>query len=245
MVNGGFDPGLYTNIFPVVIPDRSVAVMIAPASTYPSLRELREQIRASSRAVRVYRLEDTVLGYGSDWDWLVDNGFERQQKRLYDFPKWCSRMIVEGLVDKLKTQRYREWIGKGRTTLYEPEPCGRAAQGSLHVFRGYDLRSIYWWKENQPLFGLIVDICWEIQDTNGRRLSSQEIAQYKAIAEIAQIQQEFLPGNRINPEVSRLRLQDHILPFVQSNNRFALPCDKNVEATLDSVSLRVVLGVTA
>jgi hypothetical protein len=237
------EPGIYTNIFPVQIPNETVEVMCASANAYPSLREIREQIRASCCSIRVYRTKDIVLGYGSDLDWLADKRFQRQSKRLYDHPAWCSRMIVEGLVDLLKRQDYREWAGKGRTTLYEPRPFRQAAQGRLRVFRGYDLRCIYRKEENELLFGFIVDICWEIQDTNGKRVSSPEISQYNAVAEIAQIQEEFLPGNRINPEVSRLRLQNHILPFVQNNCEFALPCDNNVRATLDNVPLRVILGV--
>lgn len=242
MAGEHLDPGIYTNIFQVYLPDQAVNVMTAPASRCPTLRDLREQMQAS-RKIWVYRHEDTVIGYGPDSEWLASQRLVRQQIRLYDYPKWCSRMIVEGLVDLLKEQGYREWVGKGRTTLYEPQPFRQAAQGRLRVFRGYDLRSIHWWKENQPLFGLIVDICWEIQDANGKRLSSPEIAQYNAMAEIAQIQEEFLPGNRINPEASRLRLQNHILPFVQNNREFVLPCDKNVKATLDTVPLRVILGV--
>lgn len=243
MANEYLDPGVYTNIFPVYLPDKIVDVMIITASAYPCLRELREQIRASSQDIRVYRLEDVVLGYGAHSDWLASKGFRKEQKRLMDYPKWCARLIVEGLVDLLKKQGYREWIGKGRTTLYEPKPLGQAAQRRLSVFRGYNLRSIYWRKEGQPLFGLIVDICWEIQDTNGKRLSSHEIAQYNAMAEIARIQDEFLPGNRINPEVSRLRLQNHILLFVRQNSRFALPCGESIEAALDSMPMRVILGV--
>ncbi|GIV89158.1 MAG: hypothetical protein KatS3mg055_1676 [Chloroflexus sp.] len=237
------DPGIYTNIFPVQIPDETVEVMCASTNAYPSLREIREQIRASCRSIRVYRLEGIVLGYGSDLDWFADKGFERLHKRLYDYPKWCSRMIVEGLVDTLREHGYRERVGKGRTTLYEPQPFRQAAQGRLCVFRGYDLRAIFWWKEKQPLFGLIVDICWEIHDANGKRLSSPEIAQYNAVTEIAQIQEEFLPGNRINPEVSRLRLHNHVLPFVQSHCKFTLPCSKSVVATVGTVPLRVILGV--
>ncbi len=152
-------------------------------------------------------------------------------------------MITEGLTDLLRSQGYREWLGKGRTNLYEPQPFRKAAQGYLNVFRGYDLRSIYWRREEQALFGLVVDICWEIQDINGKRLSTPEIAQHNAMAEVAQIQEEYLPDNRINPEVSRIRLQKHILPFVQQNNRFSLPCGGSISATLSDVPLRVILGV--
>lgn len=236
------DPGIYTNVFPVNILDVTVTVMTASADAFPSLRDLREQIHASSRSIRVYRLGDVVFGYGSHLDWFADKGFEKQQKRLFDYPKWCARMIVEGLTDHLKAQGYREWTGKGRITLYESKPFGQAAQGQIQVFRGYDLRSIYWQRDNRLLFGLIVDICWEIQDAYGNRLSPQRIAQYNAMAEIAQIQEEFLPGNHINLEVSRLRLQNHILPFVQNNKTFDLPCGENIKATLNEVPVRVILG---
>lgn len=236
------DPGIYTNVFPVRIPDVTVTVMTASAKAFPSLQDLREQIHASSLKIRVYRLGDVVFGYGSNLDWFFDKGFEEQQKRLFDYPKWCARMIVEGLTDHLKAQGYREWTGKGRITLYESKPFGQAAQGQIQVFRGYDLRAIYWKRDNRLLFGLIVDICWEIQDAYGNRLSPQKIAQYNAMAEIAQIQEEFLPGNHINLEVSRLRLQNHILPFVQNNKTFDLPCGENIKATLNEVPVRVILG---
>jgi len=237
------DPGIYTNIFQVQLPDATVDVMTAPASRYPTLRDLREQIRAFSRKNRVYRNDDIVIGYGADLDWFAGQGFEHRTIRLYDYPKWCARMIVEGVVDHLKQQGYREWSRIGRTKIYEPQPIGHAAQGRLRLFRGYDLRPIYWRRNGQLLFGLVVDISWEIQDASGRRLSTPEIAQYNAMAEIAQLQEEFLPGNRINPEVSRLRLQKHILPFVQSNSEFPLPCDVNIKATLSNIPMRVILGV--
>lgn len=237
------DPGIYTNIFPVQVPDTTVEVMTAQASDYPDLRGLREEVRAASCNLRVYRMEDIVLGYGSDSDWLTRKRFEKQQIPLHRYPKWCTRMIIEGLTDLLRSQGYREWLGKGRIKLFEPQPFRQAAQSRLRVFRGYDLRSIYWRREKQVLFGLIVDICWEIQDASGKRLSTPEIAQFNAMAEIAQIQEEYLPDNRINPEVSRIRLQNHILPFVQQNSQFALPCSGNIEVTLSNIPLRIILGV--
>jgi hypothetical protein len=243
MVSEHLDPGIYTNIFQVQLPDMRVETMTNSTGTCPSLRDLREETQASSRNIRVYRHDNIIFGYGPDSDWLIAKGFKRQQVRLYDYPKWCVRMIVEGLVDHLTAQGYREWLGKGRTRLYEPQPFGEAAQGRFRLFKGYDLRAIYLPRNGRLLFGLIVDICWEIQDASGKRLSTQEIAQHNAMGEITQLQEEFLPGNRINPEVSRLRLQNHILPFVQKNNKFSLPCSGNVEVTLSSVPLRVIVGV--
>lgn len=243
MAGEHLDPGIYVNIFTVQIPNVNVDVMTTKSSNYPDLRKLREEIRGRAFSLRVYRMDDIILGYGSDLDWLTNKHFEKQQIPLYRYPKWCARMIVEGLTDFLKSKGYQEWLGKGRIKVYEPQPFRQAAQDRLHVFRGYDLRAIYWQREEQVLFGLIVDICWEIQDVNGSRLSTSEIAQYNAMSEIAQIQEEYLPGNRINPEVSRMRLQNHILPFVQQNSRFALPCSGSVSVTLSIIPMRIILGV--
>jgi len=69
--------------------------------------------------------------------------------------------------------------------MYESPPYRTAASGQLRIFRGYDLRTIYLWKERHPVFGLIVDICWEIQDADGQRLGTATIAQHNAMAEVA------------------------------------------------------------
>jgi hypothetical protein len=243
MASEHLDTGIYTNIFQVWIPNIDISVMTISTSKCLNLRNLREEIRASSQKIWVYCYEDIVFGYGTDQAWLISRGFQRKNIRLYDYPKWCARMIVEGLVEHLTQQGYRECPSIGRIKIYEPQPFGRPAQGRLCLFRGYDLRAIYWQRNEQPVFGLVVDICWEIQDASGARLSTPEIAQYNAMTEVSRLQEEYLPDNRINPEVSRACLQNHILPFVRRNSKFALPCNQNVEVTLDTVPLRVVIGV--
>lgn len=238
-----FDPGLYVNIFRVLLPDERVNVMVAPSRAHPSLRDLRDEIQRSGWQASVYRHNNQIFGYGPDMHHLRPKGFQQQALRLLDHPRWCTRLIMEGLSDHLKRSGFREKRGKGRTTLYEPEPYGNAAQGRLFVFRGYDLRAIYIWRERTPVFGLIVDICWEIRDAAGNRLNTAAMAQYSAVGEVAQIQGEYLPGNRINPEVSRLRLQNHILPFVHQNREFALPLQEEIKARLEETPMRVILGV--
>jgi hypothetical protein len=173
---------------------------------------------------------------------LASRDFQRKKIRLLEYPGWCARLIAEGLSDYLKNRGYRERFGKGRKQLYEPNPYRTAAEKRLQVFRGYDLRVLYLWREDQPVFGLIVDICWEIQDVRGKRLSTTEIAQYGAMAEIAHIQEEYL-DNRINPEVSRSRLLNHILPFVRSCKEFPLPICENLNVQLEQTPLRVIVGV--
>jgi hypothetical protein len=141
---------------------------------------------------------------------------------------------------KLRSKGYREWSGKARLTLYEPKSYREAAGGRLQVYRGYDLRSICWKQESQVRFGIVVDVCWEIQDEEGKRLSTPEIAAYNATMEIGQIQDEFLTNGKINTEVARLRLQNHILPWVREHSRFSLPCGG--EATITTMPVRVIMG---
>ncbi len=234
------DPGLYTNVFEVEVPSEPVAVMLAPASGYPDLRPLREEIKQNSWSCRVCRVRDRVFGYGEDCNELANKSFRLERLCLQGEPDLCKRLILEGLADLLGREGYRESSRIGRARLYEPKPYRSAARGQLQVYRGYDLRSIWWRQESQVHFGIVVDLCWEVQDGEGRRLSTPEIASRNAMMEIGQIQDEFLTDGKINTEVARLRLQKHILPWVGEHSCFPLPCGG--EATIITVPVRVVIG---
>lgn len=236
------EPGLYVNIFKVDVPNVEVTVFTASTSKYPSLRDLRSCIDQAGWKARVYKHDDLIFGYGQDAHQLTSEDFQQRQVRLFDYPKWCARLITEGLSDHLTNQEYRKSYGKGRVALYELNPYRTAAGGKLRVFRGYDLRTIYLREREKLVFGLVVDICWEIQDISGQRLNTATIAQYNAVVEVAQIQDELLPNNRINPEVSRLRLREHILPFVAKNKKFRLPLSEGIEADLEETPVRIILG---
>jgi len=231
------DSGLYTNVFEVQIPAEPVDVMVASTSHYPDLRPLREEIKRNR--CWVCRVRSRVFGYGEERDVLSNKSFEAEQLYLRNEPELCKRLILEGLSDQLRSKGYREWSGKARLTLYEPEPYQMAAGGNIQVYRGYDLRSIWWQQESQVRFGIVVDVRWEIQDTAGKRLNPTEIARYNAMMEIGQIQDEFLTNGKINTEVARLRLQNHILPWVRDHSRFSLPCGG--EATITTIPVRVIM----
>jgi len=236
------EPGFYTNVFEVEVSSEPVDVMIASTSDYPNLRLLREQIKQNSWDCRVYRVVDRVFGYGKGRNILKSKSFKSEQLYFQDEPKLCKHLILEGLVDLLRSKGYREWSRTriGRVKLYEPKPYRSAARGQLQVYRGYDLRSIWWKQESQVHFGIVVDLCWEVQDEEGKRLSTPEIVRFNAMMEIGQIQDEFLTDGKINTEVARLRLQKHILPWVREYSRFTLPCGG--EATIITVPVRVVIG---
>ena len=234
------DPGLYTNVFEVEIPAKPVDVMVASTSDYPDLGQLREEIERNSWECRICRVRGRVFGYGKEREVLANKSFQAEQLYLRDEPELCKRLILEGLSDQLRSKGYREWSGMARLILYEPKPYRKAAGGRLQVYRGYDLRSICWKQESHVRFGIVVDVCWEIQDEKGKRLSTPEIAAYNAMIEIGQIQDEFLTDGKINTEVARLRLQNHILPWVREHSRFSLP--RGGEATISTIPVRVIMG---
>jgi hypothetical protein len=234
------DPGLYTNIFEVEVPSDPVAVMVADATAYPDLRPLRREIEQNYWNCRVCRVRDRVFGYGEGRNLLESKSFQPEKRYLRNEPDLCKHLILEGLADQLRSKGYREWSRIGRVTLYEPEPYRSAVGGQLQVYRGYDLRSIWWRQGSQVRFGIVVDICWEVQDKGGNRLSTPRIAGYKAMMEIGQIQDELLTNGKINTEVARLRLQNHILPWVREHSRFSLPCGG--EATITTMPVRVIMG---
>jgi len=240
MSTAALDLGLYTNVFQVDVPDKPVSVMVASTKDYPDLHSLREEIAQRSWNCRIYRVGNRVFGYGEEQGALAAKAFQPAIVHFRDVPDLWKRWILEGLVDHLKAQGYRERSGKGRATLYEPNSYGELSGGRIRVYRGYDLRVI-WWKQSEEIrFGLVVDIRWKVQDTNGRRLSAYEIAQHGVMRQLAQIQEELLPAGNINTEVARFRLQNHILPFVNRHSTFSLPYGGTV--TINSTPIRVILG---
>ena len=240
------EPGIYVNIFEANVPDKKVTIFTASFKAFPKLHDLRLFIETKGWKARVYRNDDVIFAYGQDAHELALKDFQEHTVRLFDHPKWCARLITEGLSDHLKNQGYREGHGKGRVIFYEPEPYQTAASGRIKVFRGYDLRTIYLCQQRQLMFGLVVDICWEIQDINEQTLNMEEIARkYNAAIEVAQIQDEILPHNKINTEISRLRLQNHILPFIARNKEFTLPLSQDIRVTLGELPVRVILGASS
>ncbi|RLE43147.1 hypothetical protein DRJ19_03025 [Candidatus Woesearchaeota archaeon] len=213
--------------------------MVASTKDYPNLRPLEEEISQNAWDCRIYRVGSRVFGCGEARGTLAEKSFQPTEIYLHHEPAFCKRLLLEGFIDYLRGKGYREWLRKGRVTIYEPDPYARLPDG-LQVYRGYDLRVIWWQQDDEIRFGIVVDVRWEVQDTNGKRLSPSEIAEYQVMRQFAQIQEELLPTGQINTEVARSRLQNHILPFVKEHSSFSLPCGGT--ATISPTPVRVILG---
>jgi hypothetical protein len=240
------DAGLYVNLFEVSFPDTPVEIMRVERSKYPDLRSLRRELATKQMAVRVYSSRDVVYGYGErQAEALADYGFVKVTVPLKEMPEVTSRMILEGLVEHLRVDGYQSQERKGRTTVFDWKTPIFVTKEGTRLFRGYDLRSLFLRAPvgESLFFGIIVDVVYAYTDSQGARLSTHEIvARFgnEALRAMRQKQGDILPNGRINLEVSRQRLTEHILPFVQRYRSFALPC--GIEATLSAEPVRVILG---
>jgi hypothetical protein len=233
------EPGIYTNVFPVDLSETPLNAVIANREDFQDLRALRAELRGTP--VRLFADSRIIYGYGTGSHGLESRGFQLHNVNLNHTPNLAKRLIVEGVSAAVAQDGYEQRDRIGRLIIHQAKPHASVARGVVRVHLGYDLRAVYWRPDPDAMweFGLVADVRWSVRDDSGP-LSSEAIASYGAMIEVARAQGEFLPGaNRINTEVSRLRFQEHILPFVVKYERLPLP---NGQGRILPEPVRVVLG---
>ncbi len=246
MVNVQLQPGIYTNIFPVVLPDEPATLMEIQRSLAQDLRALREEIDRANLRVHVYADKDHVYGYGQEANtFLSTKGFSPTTVSFQEIPALTAHMVLQGVIDlALEKGFWQRWKIplKGvdaRTKIFRPEPKGTTTQGRVKVFAGYDLRCAYY--PAVESFGLVVDVIWAYQDENGMPLNTPKMRGQNAMNEALVIQEELLRGtNRFNLQISQIRMHDYLLPFAQEFQTIPLPCGG--QARLKSEPFSVILG---
>ncbi len=241
----GLDPGIYVNVFLVTIPEEPIRFIVASRTHFPDLRPLRKRFQDEKRNTQVCAPSnsDKIYGYGSEVDYLLNEGFEEELLTLMNFPRLTTYLIGDGLLNLLKTEGYEVRFGKGRLMVFHPDRFKTTANYNIKIYQGYDLKATFWREPflEKLTFGLVVDVAWSFRDKHEQPLNMQQVAQFNAVVHIAQIQGEYLPGGaRINTEVARQRLQEQILPFVQEHPKFELPCGGI--ARMSPQPIRVILG---
>lgn len=251
--------GYYINLFNILVPEQEVQIMVSERTKYPILRELREEIKKSGKEIFVYAPveSDKVYGYGKDMEWLSNKDFCLETINLYDKPKLTSRMIIEGVINrakeigyipqKLKQDKNIYQVlnkNKGRLKLYSYGKFKKTSDNQIKVFMGYDLRVIFLKDpvEDKLSFGLIVDAAYSLKDVNDKPLDYHAIISRfgsSTLREVRQIQKDLIPTG-INREVSRQRLIEDIIPFVEQLNEIELPCGLKVKINLSPC--RIILG---
>lgn len=239
------DVGLYLNLFPVEVPTYPIRFLEADRSRYSDLRPLRDELSQLGKMVWVYAEDDKVYGYGKDCDWLRSKGFCETDVTLPDRPRLTARMILEGFIGHLKEERYTPVERKGRCEVFSWTKYQSTSDGNVRLYRGFDLRSLFLRNREtgELIFGLIIDVTHAFRDQANESLNAHDIRERfgsKTFSEVRQMQGELLPTGRINTEVARQRLVDHILPFVRCFPNFQLPCD--ITVSLHHEPTRIILG---
>lgn len=232
-------PGIYTNIFPVILPTGHIKVMISERDKHPDLRALRSEIAEKDWRAGVYAAGKCVYGYGQQASNLTSKEFHEEDILLQDHPALTARFVIDGLVDTAKQRGLTQQFLKGRARILRPNPHGVTRNGKVKVFLGYDLRCVYY--EEVQSFGLIVDIVWNFFDETGQPLNTPQVKERGVMNEVTVIQEEYLRGTtQFNLQISQIRMQNYLLPFVQEFRSFSLPCGGS--AQLEPEPFRVILG---
>ncbi len=239
-------PGIYTNIFPVILPDEPVYCMEIQRAQWIDLRELRSKIEQANRRVTVYADRNRVYGYGEDAEsFLSAKGFGKTSVLFKQVPALAAHVVLQGIIDAALAKGFwqrRKMSLKGvdaRTEIFRPSPKGITAQGKVKVFVGYELRCAYY--PAVESFGLVVDITWAYQDEHGAPLNTSQMRARNAMKEALVIQEEFLRGtNRLNLQIAQIRMHDNLLPFVREFQSIDLPCGG--QAHLEPEPFPVILG---
>lgn len=244
MDNVQLQPGIYTNIFPVIAPEEPVTVMVIERAKAVDLRPLIAEITRSNLQVDVCAYKDRVYGYGRDAEaFLSTQGFAEEQIRLTDLPALAAHVVIEGLVSLALTKGF--WMQKkfspkgviGRTEIFRQQPAG-VVQGNIRIFVGYDLRCTYY--STVESLGLVVDVVWAYRDEKNTPLTTRQMRESNALSEARVIQEEILRGtNRANQQISQIRMHRYLLPFAQEFS--VVPLFHGGQARIAPVPIPVVL----
>jgi len=183
-------PGIYTNIFPVILPDEPVSFMEIQRAQGTDLRELRSEIEQANQRVFVYALQqqNRVYGYGEDAEnFLSAKGFSKTHVFFKQVPALATHVMLQGLIDAALTKGFwqrRKMSLKdvdARTEIFRPSPKGITLQGRVKVFVGYELRCAHY--PAVESFGLVVDVTWAYQDEHGALLNPSQMRARNAMSE--------------------------------------------------------------
>lgn len=236
------DPGVYVNLFEVILHEKETEVMVTARKNYPYMRALRAELEGKDALV--YAWEDTIFGYGSQADTLSDFGFTAKTIFLKDHPHLTQRMILEGYILSLKKAGYTCSWQKGGVKAFQLAQPLFETQEKVRLYRGFELHGQFLWDTecDQLAFGIVVDAVFAYRDRENHSLRVEQVlARFgsETLKQLRHKQGDLSPAGNINLEVSRERLLRQTLPFVEARHRFVLPC--GVEAELSQNPARVVL----
>jgi hypothetical protein len=239
------DVGLYANLFEVNFEDHDVDFMHTDRSPYPKLRDLRQQLAERKIEARVFATGGEVYGYGSEQNQLVEFGFRLKSVRIGQIPPLASRLVLEGYANSLTQASYTIRWSFGRATAYQFGKALLETPSGVKLFRGFELQSLYLLnpETNALVYGIVVNAVFTCRDRDDQSLSTREVVArfgHDTLRLLRTRQGDLAPRGGINLEISRQRLVELVLPFVNARCSFVLPC--GIPAELNRVPVRIILA---
>lgn len=240
------EPGYYLNLFTVNLKKTNFEIMLIDRKNLHPIKELYNDIEKKEIKISLYADKEVVFGYGEDIDFLQNLDFHTKAISTDDSPALTCKLILDGVISTAMQIGYHKLYRekKGRLQLYNPENYVLTTNRSVKVLPTYDVRVIYLVDpiQNSLFFGLVVDCRYILRDINDKPLNFHQIVEKygsSTVRDIRQIQKDLIPTG-LNPETSRQRLLDEVIPFIKNFQEIKLPCD--IDASVSYEPIRVILG---
>ena len=239
------DTGLYVNLFEVKFEDCDVDFMVVDRNRYPKLRDLRQQLTERQIKAQIFAMDDEIYGYGPQQSQLTEFGFTPKSIGIAAFPRLASRLILEGYFDSLMQAGYSCSWRFGRAIVYQFNKALLTTPQGVQLFRGFQLQSLYLHdpEAESLIYGVVIDAVFTYRDRDNLPISPHEVVVrfgQSALRLLRTKQGDLAPRGGINLEVTRQRLVELVLPFVNVRYSFFLPC--GIRAELNRTPIRIILA---
>jgi len=224
------DIGHYINIFPINLKDRYANVMITPRDSYTDLRLLRSKISPT----RVYGVEDTIYGYGEEYETLDKYGFIKRRINLIEEPKLTRRLIAEAIYDEFSERGYKIDPTKFRYIIIDQRNPISTSVAEVKLLKCFEYRTLFFRSPiyTNLIFGVIIDLkyrtLWNDEPCNPWRIkyNCQKVYGYEKsqqiIRELKVKMSDLTPSFKRNSEAAKIRFKE-ILEFVNEIGEIRLP----------------------
>ncbi len=240
------EQGYYINLFPINIIGNEFEIMKIDRTIVKDLKELNQELEKKGVKIVLYPDGDLIYGYGENSALLEKYNFQLETVTVESSPRLTGKMILDGVISVAEEINYfRLFIErKGRTILFNPDLFDLTSDTNVKVHRVYDIRIIYLIEPVylRLFFGLVINCRYLLRDSNDQPLNFVQIISRfgsRILREVRQLQKDLIPSG-LNPETSRQRLVDEIIPFVKTISKITLAC--RLDAIISSDPVRIILG---
>ncbi|MHA1351844.1 MAG: hypothetical protein ACTSPP_03520 [Candidatus Heimdallarchaeaceae archaeon] len=244
------ESGIYINMFPVNVSEEKFTVMVSDRCNFTRIWEINNKYEKKQIDITLYADRDLIYAYGSDIYLLDKRIFQSKRISHKESPRLTCKLILDGIIKEAEKNNFQRLFKerKGRTILFNDNLVYITPDGNVRIYRGFDIRVIFLRNPiyQELVFGFIVDTRYLLRDCNNNPLNfSQIINKFgrNTLIDVRYFQKDLIPsknGPKSNPETSRQRLLDEILPFIKLIDEFSLLCD--IGAKIEKTPYRIIMG---